>query len=82
MVSIEYDPSCNALYLRIKKGKVAESEPLSDNVIVDINQEGDILGIEILGSEPIDLGKFYNTKILEKDRQSKDREIDATPGIA
>jgi len=64
VVSVEYDPSCNALYIKIRKGKVAESEPVSDDVIVDINQEGEILGIEILGSEPIELNKIYNA--LEK----------------
>ena len=36
MVSLEYDPSCNALYIRIKTGKVAESEPLSNSLIVDL----------------------------------------------
>ncbi len=66
MVSVEYDPSCNAFYIRIKKGKVAESEPLSDNVIVDINQEGEILGIEILGSKQIDSSKFYDLKVLTR----------------
>jgi uncharacterized protein YuzE len=66
MVSLEYDPSCNALYMKIKKGKVAESEPLSDNVIVDINQEGDILGIEILGLKPMDSSKFHGLKVLTR----------------
>jgi len=70
MVSLEYDPSCNALYIRIKKGRVAESEPLSDNVIIDINHKGEILGIEILGSEPIDIDKFYDFKVLEKEKEA------------
>jgi len=63
MVSLEYDASCNALYIRIKKGKVAESEPISDNLIVDIDQEGEILGIELL-AEKIDLSKFRNLELL------------------
>ena len=63
MVSLEYDPSCNALYIRIKKGKVAESEPISDNLIVDIDHEGEVLGIEML-AEKIDLSKIRNLKIL------------------
>jgi len=63
MVSLEYDPSCNALYIKIKKGKVAESEPISDNLIVDIDQEGEILGIELL-AEKIDLSKFRNLELL------------------
>ena len=64
MVSFEYDPSCNALYIRIKKGKVAESEPLSDNLIVDIDPEGEILGVELL-AEKIDVSRFRNIEFVE-----------------
>ena len=66
MASVEYDPSCNALYVRIRKGKVAESEPVSDNVIIDLDDKDRILGIEILGSNPIDLKRFPRAKVLAK----------------
>ena len=49
MASLEYDESCNALYIRIKRGKVAETEPVSDNLILDLNKKGEIIGVEILG---------------------------------
>jgi uncharacterized protein YuzE len=48
MVSIEFDPNANALYIRLKKGKVKTSEPLADNIIVDLDENNEILGIEIL----------------------------------
>ena len=65
MASLEYDSNCNALYIRLKRGKVAESEPVSDNVILDLNKKGEILGIEVLGPIPIDTAKFSNlTKII------------------
>jgi uncharacterized protein YuzE len=32
----------------LKKGKVDKSEPLADNVIVDVNKKGEAIGIEIL----------------------------------
>jgi len=48
MVSVEYDPEANAIYIRIKKGEVETSEPLSDDIIVDLDQNGEVLGIEIL----------------------------------
>ncbi len=48
MVSLEFDPDVNAMFIRFKKGKVAETEPLADNVIVDLDENGEILGIEIL----------------------------------
>jgi uncharacterized protein YuzE len=65
LASLEYDSNCNALYIRLKRGKVAESEPVSDNVILDLNKKGEILGIEVLGPIPIDTAKFSNlTKII------------------
>ena len=48
MVSVEFDPEVNALYIRLKDGKVETSEPLADNIIVDLDENNEILGIEIL----------------------------------
>ena len=48
MASIEFDSEVNAMYIRFKKGKVDKSEPLADNVIVDIDKNGKAIGIEIL----------------------------------
>jgi len=48
MVSVEFDPEVNALYIRLKEGKVKTSEPLADNIIVDLDENNEILGIEIL----------------------------------
>ncbi len=48
MGSIEFDLEVNAMYIRLKKGKVDRSEPLSDNVIMDVDKKGKALGIEIL----------------------------------
>ncbi len=48
MASVEFDPKVNAIYIRLKEGKVEESEPLADNIIVNIDEEGEIVGIEVL----------------------------------
>jgi|UniRef100_A0AAT9JIJ3 uncharacterized protein YuzE len=48
MVSVEFDPEVNAMFIRFKDGKVAESEPLADNIIVDLDEDGEVVGIEIL----------------------------------
>jgi len=64
---LEYDSTSNALYIRIKKGKVAESEPISDNLILDLNKKGEIIGVEVLGPTPIDITKFSRPiKIVTK----------------
>jgi uncharacterized protein YuzE len=65
MVSLEYDPTSTALYIRIKKGKVVLSKPLADNLVLDLNRSNEILGVEIIGPRPEDLGAFRpKAKIL------------------
>jgi len=58
LASLEYDFNCNVLYIRLKRGKVEESEPISDNVILDLSKKGEIVGIEVLGPTLIDTTKF------------------------
>ncbi len=48
MVSVEFDSEVNAMHIRLKKGKVDRSEPLADNVIVDVDKKREAIGIEIL----------------------------------
>lgn len=48
MVSVEFDKEVNALYLRLKNGKVKKSDPVADNIVFDLNEEGNMIGIEIL----------------------------------
>ncbi len=48
MVSVEFDREVNALYLRLKEGKIEKSEPVADNIVFDLNEEGNVVGIEIL----------------------------------
>jgi len=71
LASLEYDSSSNALYIRLKKGKVAESEPISDNLILDLNKRGEIIGVEVLGPTPIDVTKIsHPIKIITKKQPS------------
>jgi len=58
MASFEYDPSSTALYVRIKRAKVASSKPLADNLILDLNRKNEVVGIEIIGPKPEDLKDF------------------------
>jgi len=48
MVSVEFDAEVNALYLRFKKGKIEKSEPVADNIVFDLDKDGEIIGIEVL----------------------------------
>ena len=44
----EYDTIANALYLTIKKGRVAKTIKMHDRLLVDVDKKGDLVGIEIL----------------------------------
>ena len=49
------------MYLRLAKGKVASSQPLADNMILDVDEKGAPLGLELLlprGMEPEVKAKF------------------------
>ncbi|SFI90296.1 DUF2283 domain-containing protein [Methylobacterium brachiatum] len=44
----EYDPTVDALYIRLADAHVVESEELRPGLIVDLDAEGRIVGVEIL----------------------------------
>jgi|Deesub1362A_J573_1020465.scaffolds.fasta_scaffold00017_99 uncharacterized protein YuzE len=48
MASVEFDPKVNAVYIRIREGKVEESDPLADNIVMDLDKYGEVVGLEIL----------------------------------
>jgi len=48
-----------------------ESEPISDNLILDLNNKKEIVGVEVLGPAPIDTSKFSPpVKIVSKSRKA------------
>ncbi|QUS38191.1 DUF2283 domain-containing protein [Tardiphaga alba] len=47
MTDMTYDPEADAIYIRIGKGKVDQTEEAGP-FIYDLNADGQILGIEIL----------------------------------
>lgn len=48
MASVEFDSEANAMYLRLRKGKVSSTEPLADNITVDLDEKKRVLGLELL----------------------------------
>lgn len=48
MIKVTYDGEVDAKYVSIKKGKVHETKIIEDWLFFDLNQQGQILGIEIL----------------------------------
>jgi uncharacterized protein YuzE len=52
---IEYDSVADALYIRVKDEEVFDSLEINENVIIDLNEKHEIIGMEILN--------FSKTKI-------------------
>lgn len=47
-MKFEYDPEANAAYLQINEGEVADTREIADNLFVDLDADGQVLGVEIL----------------------------------
>jgi len=47
-VKFEYDRESDAAYLRIRPGRVVESEEVEPGLIVDLGPNDEIVGVEIL----------------------------------
>ncbi len=43
-----YDPDADAMYIKVKEGKIAGTRQIDENVIIDVDKEGCILGVEVL----------------------------------
>lgn len=47
-MKIEYDPTADALYVRLGEAKIIESEQVQPGVILDFDESGKVVGVEIL----------------------------------
>ena len=45
---IEYDPEADALYILIREARVDDNIDIEDGVTVDVDENRDIVGLEIL----------------------------------
>lgn len=67
MIRVEYDSKADALYIWLRKARYEISEELAENVIIDLDKSGRIIGIEILDASK-NLGKELVNKILNTER--------------
>jgi len=56
-MKMSYDPKADALYIRLRKAKIEESDELSDGIIVDYDTFGKPVGIEFLDAAKLFGGK-------------------------
>jgi uncharacterized protein YuzE len=67
LVQVEYDKKADAMYIWLRKAKYDISEELAENVILDLDKNGRIIGIEVLGASK-NLGKELVMKIIETEK--------------
>ena len=67
MVQVEYDKKADAMYIWLRKAKYGISEELAENVILDLDKNGRIIGIEVLGASK-NLGKDLVMKIIDTEK--------------
>jgi len=58
-MKFNYDKIADAAYLYLNKGKIKKTIEISDNVLLDVDTKGKIIGIEILDF-------YYNQKAHKK----------------
>ncbi len=46
-MKVRFDPEANILYISIKEDKVEDMEDIDDDIWVEYNKNGEIIGIEI-----------------------------------
>lgn len=47
-MNIHYDKKQDALYIDLAKGEYKNSKKVTDSIVVDMSQDGKVIGIEIL----------------------------------
>lgn len=63
-MKIEYSKSIDALYIRLRDAKIADSKDIEEGVTADLDENGHIVGLEILdASEKLDLANLVNISI-------------------
>jgi len=63
-LKIEYIKTVDALYIRLRNAEISDSMDIEEGVTVDLDDEGHIVGIEILdASEKMDISDLVNINI-------------------
>jgi len=60
-ITIEVDKEAKALYFRLQEGEIAETveSPDVEEIFLDLNEQGQVLGIEVLDPGSIDIKSVF-----------------------
>ncbi len=71
-MNIRYDQSSDAVCIGLKESKYSESDEISNNIILDFDKKGNVIGIEILdASNYLDIDELSSIKFEVNKKISK-----------
>jgi len=73
MYSIRYDPSVDALYVRFREGKIAETVEFRDGIYIDLDEHGNTLALEALDAKSN--GIMVGSEALEVPEHVTERDL-------
>ena len=59
-MKVKYDIKSDILYLKISESKPVDSEMVNDDVVVHLDEKGNIVGVEIWRARELILPQFLN----------------------
>lgn len=63
-MKIEYSKNVDALYIKLREAKVADTKDIEEGVTIDMDEHGHIIGLEILdASEKLNISDLVNITI-------------------
>ena len=48
-MKISYDPEADALYIEFQEGTAAKTKEVEEGILIDLDDKGKLLGIEVIG---------------------------------
>jgi uncharacterized protein YuzE len=78
MASLEFDGDINAMYVTLRRGRIASVEPLAENIMVDLDERKRVLGLELLLT-PTLKKRIKSQLASESRRQSRRRSRTSYP---
>ncbi|MBS3124113.1 DUF2283 domain-containing protein [Candidatus Woesearchaeota archaeon] len=61
-MEITYDKDADSMYIEFRKGEFVKNKKMDDFTIMDLDENGNILGIELLEVSKRTRGKFWESK--------------------
>ena len=70
-LKLEYDPEVDAAYLTLRNGRIVESEEVKPGLIVDLDKNEQVLGVEILRFSR----RFVSKRKAKRQRTERSRRV-------